>query len=254
MRGDLSAATRFGKAQGTLGVLEYAGSANRSGRFGRPRDQPRRVGARIAGTGQSLVLQCICCGGESLTFAKETATTSGWIAAPTSADLMSGAVIAVCFVGLIVVAELWRAFRNPPAEWTRKLVHLGGGIICLSIPFFIHSHWVVLVLAAAMALIFIVSKRFGLLQGIHGVDRPSAGTEFYPVVIYLLFVLCRGVEWKFVICVLVLAVSDSAAALVGKRFGRLRFEVEKECKSVEGSAAFFAVTFAAVFVPRRTKS
>ena len=174
---------------------------------------------------------------------------NGLLSVPTAADLKSGAIIAVCFTGLIVAAELWKAFRNPPREWTRKLVHFGGGIVCLSLPFVIHSHWVVLVLAAGMAAIFMVSKRMQLLKSIHGVDRPTAGTEFYPVVIYLLFVLCRSVEWKFLICVLVLAVSDSAASLVGKRFGRLRFAIEDECKSVEGSAAFFAVTFAVVFVP-----
>lgn len=196
-----------------------------------------------------MVLQCICRGGESLTIFETTLPTSSLSAVPTFADVKSGAVIAVCFLGLIAVAEVWRAFRNPPAEWTRKLVHIGGGLICLTLPFFIQSHWVALVLAAGMAAIFIVSKHKGLLNSVHGVDRKTLGTEFYPVVIYLLFVLCLGVEWKFVICVLVLAVSDSAAALVGKRFGRLRFAVEEECKSVEGSAAFFAVTFAVVFVP-----
>ncbi len=158
-------------------------------------------------------------------------------------------MIAVCFVGLIIVAEAWRSLRSPSTEWTRKLVHFGGGLICLVLPFFIHSHWVVLGLAAAMAVVFMVSKRKGWLQSIHGVGRKTVGTEFYPLVIYLLFVLCLGAEWKFVICVLVLAVSDSAAALVGKRFGRCRFAVEDECKSVEGSAAFFAVTFAVVFIP-----
>lgn len=168
---------------------------------------------------------------------------------PTAADLQSGIVIAAFFVGLLIAAELWRKFGNPPAEWTRKLVHFGGGLTCLAIPFFIRSHWVVLGLATCMAIIFVVSKRKGWLQSVHGVDRKSAGTEFYPVVVYLLFVLCFGTVWKFVICVLVLAVSDSAAALVGKRFGKLRFQVEEEFKSVEGSFAFFVVTFAVVFVP-----
>ncbi len=164
-------------------------------------------------------------------------------------DLTNAALITAAFLSLIALAEIWHRWKSPKVEWTRKLVHLGGGAVCLSLPFAIHSHWVVLAMAVSMAVLFLVTKRLGWLRSIHGIQRPSLGSEYYPIVIYFLFLLTPGAPWKYVICVLVLAVADSAAAIIGTKFGRLRFLVEDETKSLEGSIAFFVVTLAAVVIP-----
>ncbi|MFK7765722.1 MAG: diacylglycerol/polyprenol kinase family protein [Mariniblastus sp.] len=184
--------------------------------------------------------------GDLLALPREVTT---FFTPPSISDWSSAALIGVCFVGLIAVAELWRNQKNPPVEWTRKLVHFGGGLVCLSFPILIQSHWVVLSLAVSMGFIFVVSKKKKWLQSIHGIERKSSGSEFYPVVVYLCFVLSNGLVWKFVICMLVLAVSDSVAALIGNKFGRLWFRVEEEHKSVAGCFAFFIVTFVSVLGP-----
>ena len=171
----------------------------------------------------------------------------------TATGIRNAFLIAAGFAIVIALAEIWhRSKLKPRVEWTRKLVHLGGGAICLLIPLLISSFWIVLILAAGMCLLFIVTKRMKWLQSIHGIDRSSHGTEFYPVVILLLFVVSGDRYWQYVICVLVLAVSDSAAALIGTRYGKFRFTVEEEKKSVEGSLAFFFVTVLVVLVPLLT--
>lgn len=167
----------------------------------------------------------------------------------TSTEIHNAAFIVTGFLLVIALAEAWHRTKHPPVEWTRKLVHLGGGSLCLLLPLLIDSFWIVLVLATGMCVLFIVSKKMGWLQSIHGVERSSHGTEFYPIVILLLFILSADRYWQYVICVLVLAVSDSAAALIGTRFGNFRFTVEEEKKSIEGSIAFFVVTFLVVLVP-----
>ena len=164
-------------------------------------------------------------------------------------DLFRGAAIAVAFLLLLGIAELLRYRFLWSVEWTRKLVHFGGGIVCLLFPFLILSHWVVLALAISMAAIFLITRRMGLLNSVHGIERKSRGSEYYPVVIYLLFLLAARTPWMYVICVLVLSISDSAAAIIGSKYGRLRFRVEDETKSVEGSLAFFVATVIVVFVP-----
>jgi len=62
-------------------------------------------------------------------------------------------------------------------------------------------------------------------------------------------VFTQGAPWKYVICVLVLTTADALAALVGSRWGRLRYEVDHNSKSVEGSAVFLVATFLAVLIP-----
>ena len=168
---------------------------------------------------------------------------------PSREDFWAAGLVSILFLALIALAELWRKTGSPNPEWTRKLVHFGGGAVCLMLPFLIQSHWVVLALAAGMAVLFIVGRLTGTLQSLHGVQRKGQGVEFYPLVIYVLFLLAHDQPWKYVICVLVLAIADAAAALVGSRYGRLRYEVDGNWKSLQGSAAFLGVTFVVVLIP-----
>jgi len=168
---------------------------------------------------------------------------------PETPDIVVGGVITACFLVLVVVAEVWRRVAQPPAEWTRKLVHVGGGLICLALPLLITSHWVVLAMAIGMAVLFTTTRAAGWLASVHGIERKSHGTELYPLVVYLLFFMSQGQPWKYFICILVLAVADGMAALVGGRYGKIRYEVENEWKSLEGSLVFLIVTFVAVQVP-----
>ncbi len=104
-------------------------------------------------------------------------------------------------------------------------------------------------MALGMGAFFLAGKLTGRLQSLHGVSRKSSGTEYYPLVIYLLFYFTQGEPWKYFICVLVLTTADALAALVGSRYGRMRYEVDQNYKSVEGSLVFLVVTLLAVFVP-----
>ncbi len=171
---------------------------------------------------------------------------------PAATDLLAGAVITTLFLGIVAIAEAWSRLGNPNPEWTRKLIHVAGGLVALSLPFVIQSYLVVLVMAVGMATLFFAGKLTGTLRSLHSVERKSSGTEYYPFVIYALFYFTQGTAWKYVICVLVLSTADAAAALVGSRFGRLRYEVDKNYKSLEGSLTFLVITFLAVFLPLAT--
>ena len=91
---------------------------------------------------------------------------------PTS-DVYYGTLIALGFLGLIAIAEWWRFRFRVEVEWTRKLVHLGGGVVCLLMPFFIVSHWTILILAISMGMIFLLSRRMGWLESCLLYTSPS---------------------------------------------------------------------------------
>jgi phytol kinase len=63
------------------------------------------------------------------------------------------------------------------------------------------------------------------------------------------FLLTQGRPWLYVSAVLVLAVGDAFAALVGSRYGVVRYEVEDEYKSLEGSLVFLVIAFLAIHLP-----
>jgi phytol kinase len=164
-------------------------------------------------------------------------------------DLRGAAILSAVFLALIVLAELWRRFGNPDAEWTRKLVHLGGGMVCLTFPFLVQSPLVILAMAVPLTALFVAGSRFGFLKSLHGVKRRSRGAELYPLSVFLVFLMTQGRPWLYLSALLVLAVADAFAALIGSRYGVVRYEVEDEYKSLEGSLVFLVLAFLAVHLP-----
>jgi len=164
-------------------------------------------------------------------------------------ELIGAAVLAALFAMMVLVAELWARLAKPKPEWTRKLVHLGGGMACLAFPFVIASPWTVLVMAVLLSGTFALGARTGFLSSLHRVRRPTRGSEYYPLAIFVAYVLAYGRPWLYVSSVLTLSVADAFAALIGGRYGRLRYQVEDEQKSLEGSLAFLAIAFTAIWLP-----
>ena len=164
-------------------------------------------------------------------------------------DLRGAAILSSVFLALLVIAELWKRLGNPKPEWTRKLVHTGGGIACLFFPFLVTSPWTVLAMALPLSILFVLGGKLGFLQSLHGIQRKSRGAEYYPLAVFLTFLLTQGRPWLYLPAVLVLAVADAFAALIGSRYGVVRYEVEDEHKSLEGSLVFLVLAFLAIHLP-----
>ncbi|MBA3890580.1 MAG: hypothetical protein H0X64_08615, partial [Gemmatimonadaceae bacterium] len=134
-------------------------------------------------------------------------------------------------------------------EWTRKLVHFGGGLIAASFPWLFTTHWTVLALGSAFFLILWATRRVGLLQSVHGVARRSEGGLYYPVAVYLLFLIAAQRPVFYLIAILALVLSDTVAAVLGSQYGRVNYTVEQDRRTLEGSAVFFVSTFLVVHLP-----
>jgi phytol kinase len=160
----------------------------------------------------------------------------------------AGLVTAFLLV-LFVAGEAWRHWGSPPAEWTRKLAHVGAGVVTAAFPWLFAWHWTVLLLAFGFAGIIFGTRRLGWLQSIHGVARRSEGGIYYPIAIYLLFLIAGDRPVFYLISLLVLMVSDSLAALLGSEYGKAIYQVETDRRSLEGSAVFLLTTFLAVHLP-----
>ena len=164
-------------------------------------------------------------------------------------ELARAAIAGVGFLLLFAVAEAWRALRNPPVEWTRKLVHFVGGLIAAAFPWLFATHWTVLALGGAFFLILWGTRRLGLLQSVHGVTRHSEGGLYYPIAIYILFVIAAARPVFYLISILALVVSDTVAAVLGSTYGRVGYTVQRDRRTVEGSVVFFLSTFLVCHLP-----
>jgi len=159
------------------------------------------------------------------------------------------AIVAGAFLAIFAIAEIWRRRFAPPVEWTRKFVHFGGGVVAAAFPWMFGTHWTVLALGAAFAGIIALGRALGMLGSVTDVERRSKGELYYPVGVYLLFVIARHEPVYYLIALSALVLSDAVAALLGRSYGRHQFPVGGDLKSLEGSAVFFLATFLGVHVP-----
>ena len=131
---------------------------------------------------------------------------------------------------------------------------MGMGLVCLTFPWLFHTAWPVGVLAgcavAALGAVRFVPKLKTQLGGVlGGVERESWGELLFPLSVAFVFWLAHGQALLFCIPVLTLTLADAMAALIGQRYGQVRYETDSGRKSVEGSTAFFFVAFLSTHVP-----
>lgn len=154
-----------------------------------------------------------------------------------------GSILASFAIGLAVVliAEYFHKKQKIVTETTRKIIHMGHGLILIALSFI--TPWLVVILVEiGFFAVAVVARRYKWFKSQHAVDRKSWG-EFFFIIGVIAIILLHVPHWVFVIAVLHLTFADAAAALVGKRYGRTnRYEIFGQQKSVAGSLAFFLVS------------
>lgn len=151
--------------------------------------------------------------------------------------------ISVAILALFGAGEVLRRTVDLPTEYTRKLAHLGSGVVVFAFPWVLSSAWSVLVLALSFFGILVGGRVTGLLGSVHSVDRQTSGAYLYPFAVYGTWILADGDALRFCVPMAVMAVADTGAAIVGKRAGENKFRVMDGVRSLEGSFTFFALAF-----------
>jgi dolichol kinase len=156
-------------------------------------------------------------------------------------DFVNVLILSGYFLLLFGFAEwLFYKFKWKP-ENTRKIVHFGTGILTFLFPVMLSHHLWVLLLCSSFAVLLLLSMKFNFLNSINGVDRITWGSLCFPLAVYLCFIanVYYNDSLYFYLPMLVLAISDPAAALVGKATGWCPYQVWGQSKTIGGSLAFF---------------
>jgi phytol kinase len=156
------------------------------------------------------------------------------------------ALVVAVFAGLMGGLRAYRRRRSPDGEVVRKLLHAGMGLVMLALPWLFRTAWPVLLLAGVCVAGLSALRRSVGMQHcfggvIDGVARTSLGEIYFPLGVGLVFLLSGGDPLRFCVPVLILALADPAAALIGSRYGHTRYATVGGAKSAEGSVAFFIV-------------
>ncbi|MES2658216.1 MAG: hypothetical protein V4689_06335 [Verrucomicrobiota bacterium] len=162
-------------------------------------------------------------------------------------------VLAGLFLGLPLIRAVALHVGASP-EVARKSVHVAMGLSCAAFPWVFERAlpvWVLAVIATVpLGLIrFFPVLRNGVGSALHGVARPSYGEVLFAPAVAMVFALADGDLYLYVIPILILTIADAAGALVGTRWGKLRYGSGDGFKTVEGSIFFWFTAFLCGFLP-----
>lgn len=154
----------------------------------------------------------------------------------------------------LLMAILKAAQSRVAPELSRKAVHVGMGLVCLSFPWLFHEGWPVVVIAVlaiiglgAARVVPALRNNIGGVLG--GVQRQSFGEFYFPIAVAAVYLLAGSNTLLYIIPVLTLTVADAVGALIGVRYGFARYQTDEGLKSAEGSVAFFTAAFLSCHIP-----
>jgi len=160
-------------------------------------------------------------------------------------------IMGAAFLVLFAVAEYLYHKLKVKAEITRKIVHFGTGILTLLFPVMLNEHWYVLILCSSFVIILLLSLKYNMLKSVNAIDRVSRGSIAYPVAVYCCYYFYEHYGYDYLyyyIPILILAISDPVAALIGKRYPYGKYKVGSGHKTIMGSSMFFLSTLILCFM------
>lgn len=155
----------------------------------------------------------------------------------------------LAFLLLLAFIELVYKRLNLQGEYTRKLAHFSATLSTITFPYLFTDHWYVLALAVIFFVLLLGSRKTSRLRSIHDITRISSGSYLLPVAIYITFLFSYRMEdrFLFILPMLILAISDPIAGLLGMNITRYNHEIvlfkRRMGKTWLGSLAFFTSAF-----------
>lgn len=158
-----------------------------------------------------------------------------------------GTGAAACgFLSLLALAELASRRWDLRPETGRKVAHVSCGVLAASLSAALGFPAIVL-LASGFVPFMVVSRRMDLFPVVHAGERTTRGEIYFPVGV-LLTALFVPEDVPYTFGILVLALADAVAAVLGERFGRRAYHLLGAHKTYVGSASFFAAALVLALV------
>ena len=165
-------------------------------------------------------------------------------------DILALIVVYVYVAIIFVVAEL--VLKTRP-EVSRKFLHIMVGNMIFAMPFF-SDPWVMvwfLTLPITIVLFFLTEYSPIKIENSVTESGHALGLFFYAgiwtILIAIFATIAPAKDLKFFIWIVALAIvpmvyGDGFAALIGQKFGRVKYTVFGGTKSLEGSLTMFVIT------------
>ncbi len=155
-----------------------------------------------------------------------------------------GLLICVIYIfGLIGLAEGLRRRQNYSSDFTRKMIHIGVGMMCWVLHLLFDTPWFFIAACIAFMVLNFLDWRYGFVAAMASGDRSNLGTVYFPFVAGLVAYLLWDSPPLMVAAMMPLTWGDGMAPVIGRKYGRFTYTVHQSTRTLEGSLAFFGFAF-----------
>ena len=148
----------------------------------------------------------------------------------------------ICLIYVFTVIGLSEGLRRRSGygtAFTRKVVHIGVGMMSWALPFLFTTPWPFVAAALFFAVINFLDWRFGFFAAMASSDRSNLGTVYFPLAAAAVTLIFWERPPLMVAALMPLTWGDGLAPLVGQTFGKHTYTVFGQTRTLQGSAAFF---------------
>ncbi len=93
-----------------------------------------------------------------------------------------GIIICFAYIFLIIgLAEGLRRWRGYGSDFTRKVIHIGVGMLSWALPFLFTSPWPFVFACVVFMVINLIDWRYGLIGSMQSKHRGNLGTVYFPL-------------------------------------------------------------------------
>lgn len=156
--------------------------------------------------------------------------------------------IAIIIALLVINEFLYKKF-DVKTETSRKIAHVLAGICSVIFLPLVGNSIIVIGLGIFFFLVLLFTRKIGMLDSVHKVDRKSVGSLIYPLPISFCYTI--SVYYNdpiyFYLPVLTYAISDPFAAIIGINFPIKPYQIRNHTKTWSGSVTFLITSFVICF-------
>lgn len=149
---------------------------------------------------------------------------------------------------VIGIGEGLRRWRGYGSDFTRKVVHIGVGMVMWWLPHWFDTPWWFAVACLGFMALNFLDWKFGFFAGMTTSDRSNLGTVYFP----LAAGVCAVVFWDrpglMIAAMMPLTWGDGLAPVVGRKLGWGAYRIRGHTRTLAGSLGFFFAAWLATWV------
>ena len=160
-----------------------------------------------------------------------------------------GFILCITYVfSLIGLAEWLRRRRGYGNDFTRKIIHIGVGMLSWVLPFLFTNPWPFIAACLLFAVLNFLDWRYGFFRAMASSNPQNLGTVYFPLAAAAVAYVFWDTPPLMVAALMPLTLGDGLAPVVGRYFGKRTYRVGTHSRTVEGSIAFLIATTIGVWL------